>query len=226
MSVFTITHTQCVKDRVKEHAWRLARACKCGAPIPYETHANRRDCDYCRATRSARNKSVAKASGMCHWCLKTPAVLGKYCSQEHLKAHRERMAKSDKNVRERRKASGLCTQCGKAPPDNGNVRCAPCHIRYSPANTYVKKSKSLFVCACGKQEMTHMATTKKRCKACANAHAKKNSKKHLRRKEDDAIEAGKCATCMKRQTDGTRECTICSTRRKLRTLERKERMAA
>ncbi len=74
--------------------------------------------------------------------------------------------------------------------------------------------------------MTHMVTQKKRCKTCANTLVREKSIERLREKEDDAIEAGKCATCKKRSTDGARECAICSARRKLRALERKERNAA
>jgi hypothetical protein len=54
----SITHEQCVKGRVKDHAWRLGRVCKCAAPIPYEEPRNAKWCAYCRRGKDSRRKKL------------------------------------------------------------------------------------------------------------------------------------------------------------------------
>jgi hypothetical protein len=217
----SITHEQCVKDRVKDHAARLTRVCKCGAPIPYDAHANRRSCDYCYSTASSRHARVAREAGKCHWCLKRDASNGRFCSIACKEASNASATKATSKRRKRLIEAGMCTQCGKVTAENGRQRCAPCHARTCPKS--VPRPKSLFVCACGKQEWTHMAATKKRCNGCTKKLAKERSIETRRELEDAAIEQGNCATCLKRPTSGTRECEVCATRRKLRRLERAER---
>lgn len=221
MTRLSITHEQCVKGRVKDHAWRLNRACKCGAAIPYEAHANRRSCDYCSRTATARNRQTALAAGCCRWCLKRPRTKDVFCDVCRDKAHtsmREANAKRKAILR----ATGWCTQCGKAPVEGTHTRCKPCLVKYAPKKQPARP-KRLFVCACGRQELGTAVRNKKRCKKCSVTWTRERRIERLRDREEAAVEAGNCATCLKRPSHGARECFICQQRRKLRAMERAER---
>lgn len=221
MSRLSITHEQCVKGRVKDHARRLSRVCKCGAPIPYEAHANRRNCDYCSRTAAARNRQVALADGCCRWCLKRPRTKDAYCDECRGEA-RASLREGNAKRRMLLRGAGWCIACGKAPVDGTHARCQPCLVKCAPKKKPARP-KRLFVCACGRQELSTAVRNKKRCKECSATLTRERRIENQRNREDAAIEAGNCATCLKRPSHGARECPICHQRRKLRAMERAER---
>lgn len=64
-----------------------------------------------------------------------------------------------KEKREVRKKAGLCTTCGKNPPDEHGSMCATCRAYYQ---TYRKKRTDKGLCPCGRVP----ATGWKRCERC------------------------------------------------------------
>lgn len=118
MTRLSITHEQCVKGRVKDHAWRLNRACKCGAPIPYEAHKHTKLCAYCKQTRHARAYRAKHPEARTYGkrdefsCKRCGAHAG---GKTLCKACRDKHVKGIAYMKAKRLSVGLCAYCGIEP---------------------------------------------------------------------------------------------------------------
>lgn len=124
VSRLSITHTQCVKGRVKDHAWRLNRSCACGAAIRYEAPKHTKFCAYCRTTRKTREYRQAHPEAKMYG--KRDKKSCKRCGIDaagKTRCARCQQAHTDKvrAMKAKRKAAGLCTACGIAPATNGQL---------------------------------------------------------------------------------------------------------
>lgn len=177
MSRLSITHEQCVKGRVKEHAWRLNRLCACGAAIQYEAPRITKRCAYCRATHDkrkyhARNPDARwnqnRNANSCKRCgvSANGKTLCLSCQIKHTNEIRAMKAK--------RKAVNMCTDCGLVPATNGQR----CKVHASKANKASTETRMLAIAdgKCGRCKKRNRTAYSTHCAKCLEIKREQNRK--------------------------------------------------
>ncbi len=107
-----------------------------------------------------------------------------------------------KEARKKRKADGLCAQCGKSPPIDGAINCA-LHEAKRLENTQKQKEKSLAAVTSGKCNRCHKREAARNRRCCHECYAKRardaspqaRDRARIERAKVIALYGGVCACC-------------------------------
>ncbi len=156
---------------------RAQRKCQCGALIPYEARQGTKYCAYCKQTRLTRKyhqkhpnaringkrdaRSCRRCGANAHG--KNLCIL---CQEKHTN---EVCA-----MKEKRRAAGMCVDCGIAAATNGQ-KCRPCAVK---ANKASAESRMIAIAdgKCGRCMKRRHSPGRTLCKSCMATKREQNKR--------------------------------------------------
>ena len=98
-------------------------------PNDYNWYKSLGICPMCRKNRPTKNHII------CLECMSDTSEKNRRrrerLTPEQRRAESQRAVEYKRQRKERRKAEGLCVECGKRPPKEGRIRCAICLHKHS-----------------------------------------------------------------------------------------------
>lgn len=184
MSRLSISHKQCVKGRVKDHAWRLNRVCACGAALPYEARRGTKFCAYCRQTARTRDYRTKHPEARTYG--KRDEFSCKQCGvhaggKTYCKECSAKRTASISSMRQKRINAGLCGYCGIEPLQTA-TRGATCAAKERAAQ---RQSRDVAIASgmCGRCRKRHHELESTHCFACKRVKRAQNSKAPPRKRQ-------------------------------------------